>query len=364
MSHEQLYQRCVGGHFHPVKPLPIVYRPLAEIDLGDFPARNLLPDLINECPMLTRSTTGTLTNLQILAHKIQELERERDQLQEQLTSQNISQVNHIEPLEDETVVKPSQGSSTLPPGLSLPPYLEDIPEEDDNRPYSPVSSTSTDHLLPVMPELIELPDLVDRPRLNLDDRTYATLRHSIPSKYRVRRLVKIPFQSLRNTWLTMAIDINVPFSIAHPDFPNLVRYQKIVQIKPCDEIVNWFLDRTLTAGRAITQVELPVEYLNQRDTLRFTFKLANNWTEPHIHAILGSDFFSGNSASMYESYISFKKGTYKPIRSRYEILNVVNMGNEYPREKDFLIPEFESGRQWTVIHYTRPPTPPLKRSTT
>lgn len=115
-----------------------------------------------------------------------------------------------------------------------------------------------------MPELIELPGIVDRPRLNLDDRTYATLRHSVPSKYRIRRLVKIPFRSSHNTWLTMAIDINVPFSIAHPDLPNLVRYQKIVKIKSGNETVNWFLDRVLIADRAITQVEIPVEYLSQR----------------------------------------------------------------------------------------------------
>lgn len=39
-------------------------------------------------------------------------------------------------------------------------------------------------------------------------------------------------------------------------------------------------------------------------------------------------------------------------------MNIHVRGEKVRGEKDFLIPEFEKGQQWTVIQYPRPPTPP------
>lgn len=364
MSTEQLYQRCVGGHFHPVELVPAKYHALPEIDEGNFPARNLLPETIDECPMLNQSTTGHLTNISILAYRIKQLEKERDQLLATMASSNLKSCQSNDHLDCEPQAHTSQRTTIAPPpGLSKSESSGSVPEiEGIERSPSPTTSTSSDHMIPMLPKLIWAPKAKDFQRMNLDDRTYATLRHSEPSQYRVRNLVKIPFLSRQGKWLTMAVDVNVPFSIAHTDLPKYVQYVQLAKIKPCCEHVNWFLDRKLTSSSAITQAELPIEFHKTRDILRFTFKLAERWTEPNVHVILGSDFFIGNTIQMYESYVSIKKGTYKPIVANYELLRVVNTGREYPHEKEFLVPEPEESQPWTVQQYPRPPTPPLKTS--
>lgn len=364
MSTDQFYQRCVGGHFHPVELVPAVYRALPGIDEGNFPAKNLLPDTLTKCPTLDQSPEGQLTNIQIMAYRIKQLERERDQLREIIAKKNDEPSIAVEPVDNETQNLNSRDSSVSPPpGIRRLKSRYPIPEiEGDVRPTSPGTSTSSDHLIPTMPPMILSERQRNFPRTNLDDRTHAVFRHSIPSNYRVRNLVKIPFLSRQQKWLNIAVDVNVPFSIAHPDLPAYVRYVQLAKIKPCHEHVNWFMDRKLSSCRAITQAELPIEFHEDRDILRFTFKLAETWTEPHVHVILGSDFFVGNTIQMFESYVSIKKGTYKPIRANYELLRVVNTGKEYPRERDFLVPEPEDGQQWTTIQYPNPPTPPRKSS--
>lgn len=172
--------------------MPITYYALPEINVaGEFPAKNLLPETLAKCPALNQSTAGQLTNMHILVYRICMLEKEHDQLRALITGNAVEPyVNHEHTELTETgkeVTSPEKSLIPSPPGLVSPTYLDTIPEEEDTiRSPSPISSSSSDHLLPMMPESIKIPDSPGHPRLNMDDRIYVTLRNSIPSKYRVR----------------------------------------------------------------------------------------------------------------------------------------------------------------------------------
>lgn len=49
MEDRRYYQKCIGGHYHPVVelPFPITHQALAETDIeGNFAVRQLLPGTI------------------------------------------------------------------------------------------------------------------------------------------------------------------------------------------------------------------------------------------------------------------------------------------------------------------------------
>lgn len=195
-------------------------------------------------------------------------------------------------------------------------------------------------------------------------RTAAAVHYYQTLECRLRRLAMIPFFSNQRTWLNLVIDPNVIYSICHPDFPKLVDYSEIVDVKPCTEFVNWFRDRKIISDTAITQTRLRVQYKDQKEIFRHTFKIAKTWTEPFVHAIVGNNFFERHTAMIYPEYVTIAKRTFKPIQSSYKVLEVANTGIQYAREKECLVPEYGEKDSSDAIIFPRPPTPPSGRTST